>query len=203
MSATAPATEPTEAALVEKARTGDESAYRWLVKRHEQRLFAVVSRLIPRSEDVAEVCQDAFVKAYFALSDFRGDAQFGTWITGIAINLARNRYRDSQRKGRNMGTSIDRLAADAPAIADAALASHITPRDLAGHDETAEALEECLSALDSAFREAFVLRVHDDMNYNEIAEALSIPVGTVKSRLNSARRSLRKCLESKSVLSHD
>lgn len=185
-----------------EAQGGSESAYRALVERHSPRLFAMVGRLLGRPEDVAEVCQDAFVKAYFTLDTFRGDAAFSSWVTGIALNLAKNRLRDSGRKGRNMGQSMEQLHEEAPAMANAALAVSTTPRDHADSAELSEALDDCLQRLEEGYREAFVLRVYQEMSYQEISGLQDVPVGTVKSRLNKARQNLRACLERKSILPH-
>lgn len=186
--------------LIAASAAGDEASFFALIDRHKDRLHTVVYRYLGNTEDAAEVCQDACLRAYRALPAFRGDAAFATWLTGIALNLARNRLRDRSRKGRNMGTSLDALDATAPGLIHQAQGPGASPADTLMEAETAAALQECLDELDEGLRAAFVLRVFDGMNYQDIAAALGIPVGTVKSRLNGARQFLRTRLRERSVI---
>jgi len=123
-----------------------------------------------------------------------------TWLYSIAANLARNRLRDGSRKGRDKGTSLEALEAAAPGAIHGAAVANPNPRALAEAEELHEVLQQCLDELPDHYRMTFVLRTIEDLSYEEIAEVLGCPPGTVKSRLNQARQLLRKRLEELSVL---
>jgi RNA polymerase sigma-70 factor (ECF subfamily) len=194
------ARERTDEDLVKACQQGDATAFDALMGRYKDRLHAVVYRYLGRHEDTAEVCQDAFVKAYFAINDFRGEAKFSTWLISIAANLARNSLRDRQRKGRDKGSSLEAMSDSARTMVDRAMASKMTPRGDAVREETEAVLQDCLGQLDDAMRMTFVLRMYEEMSYQEIAEVTEVPLGTVKSRLNGARSALRTMLNDRDIL---
>ena len=179
-----------DAQLVEECRSGDTSAFDEIVHRYKDRIYNVVYRFVGNHEDAQDIAQEVFVRAYRGVDCFRGSAQVYTWLYSIAANLARNRLRDSRRKGRDMGTSLE--AMKRPLAADGA---H-TPRAQAQHHELDETLQGCLNDLPEHYRMAFVLRVFEDLSYDEIAQTMGCPKGTVKSRINQARKLLRERLES-------
>jgi len=185
--------------LVEECRKGDPTAFDELVRRYKDRVYNVVYRFLGNREDALDVSQEVFVRAYRGLEGFRGNARVYTWLYSIAANLARNRLRDSGRMGRNMGTSLDALNEAAPGLADS-MARQSTPRDCAVSDETQALLQRCLGELPEHYRTAFVLRTVEDLSYEEIAETVGCPVGTVKSRLNQARQLLRDRLKELEVI---
>jgi len=116
------------------------------------------------------------------------------------MNLARNRVRDRKRKGRDKGLSLEALMETGDGIFGRTANQPIQPRDEAMNEETAAELQACLDELAPGLRLPFVLRMFDDMNYQEIAEVMAIPVGTVKSRLNAARRALRDGFTRRGIL---
>ena len=185
--------------LLEECRKGDSTAFDELVRRYKDRVYNVVYRFLGNREDALDVSQEVFVRAYRGLEGFRGNARVYTWLYSIAANLARNRLRDSGRMGRNMGTSLEMLNESAPGIADS-MAHQTTPRDNAIGDETQALLQRCLGELPEHCRTAFVLRTTEDLSYEEIAEIMGCPVGTVKSRLNQARQTLRDRLKELAVI---
>lgn len=182
------ARERSDARLIEDCREGDVSAFDEIVRRHKDRLYNVIYRFVGNHEDALDVAQEAFVRAYQGLRDFRGGSQVYTWLYSIAANLARNRLRDRGRKGRNQGVSLDGMDCPLPARGDA------SPRAEAESHEMDEALQQCLNELPDHYRLAFVLRVFDDLSYDEIARVMDCPTGTVKSRINQARTLLRERL---------
>lgn len=186
--------------LVEACQTGDASAFDELVRRYKDRLFNVVFRYLGDREDTLDVCQEAFVRAYRGIGGFQGKSKVYTWLCSIAVNLARNRLRDRGRRGRDKGMSLDALEASAPGVVREAAASRHTPRDAAMGHELNEILQGCLEELPEPYRMTFVLRTFEDMSYDEIAEMMDCPAGTVKSRLNQARRLLRDRLKEMAVL---
>jgi RNA polymerase sigma-70 factor (ECF subfamily) len=183
-----------DAGLVEECRSGDLTAFDELVRRYKDRVYNVVYRFLGNREDALDVAQETFVRAYRGIMDFRGRAQVYTWLYSIAANLARNRLRDGGRRGRDKGASLETLA---PSVLPR---TEETPRALAERHELDETLQQCLSELPEHYRMAFVLRTFDDLSYDEIAEALGCPTGTVKSRINQARKMLRERLEHLAVL---
>ena len=189
-----------DASLVEKCRRGDGSAFDELVRRHKDRLYNVVYRFLGSHEDAQDVVQEVFVRAYRSIEGFRGESQVYTWLYRIALNLARNRVRDSKRKGRDKGTSLEALEGAAPGVAGRASSTERNPGSEAMAHELEETLQRVLDELPESCRMAFVLRTVDGLSYEEIAELMECPRGTVKSRLNQARRMLRDRLEELSVL---
>jgi RNA polymerase sigma-70 factor (ECF subfamily) len=190
----------TDAGLVQQCRTGDTEAFDELVRRYKDRVYNVIYRFLGNHEDALDVAQEVFVRAYRGIESFQGHAQVYTWLYSIAANLARNRLRDSSRKGRDQGASLEALQEAAPALAQTAAAVHETPRTAAQRHELDAALRHCLDQLPEVYRLAFVLRIFDGLCYEDIASSAGCPAGTVKSRLNQARKLLRECLEKQEVL---
>lgn len=191
------AREPSDVQLVAACRKGDASAFDALMRRHKDRIYNLAYRYLGNREDALDLAQEVFVKAYRNLDGFRGEAQVYTWLHAIALNLARNRTRDGARKGRNKSVSLDALT-EAGAY-DGASPGPSPSAEAMGH-ELEDVLQECLNELPDHYRLAFVLRTVEGMSYDEIAQALSCPKGTVKSRLNQARLLLRSRLEERSLL---
>lgn len=186
--------------LVEECRKGDASAFDEVVRRYKDRIYHVVYRFLGNHEDALDVSQEVFVRAYRGIREFKGKAKLYTWLYSIAANLARNRLRDSSRRGRNRGTSLEALQEGGSDAVQAAVASQETPRAAAMDREMEALLQRCLAELPDHYRMAFVLRTFEDLSYEEIAEAMGCPAGTVKSRLNQARRMLRERLRELAVL---
>ena len=189
-----------DAALVEAFQQGDAGAFDRLVRLYKDRAFAVAYRLVGNAQDAEDVAQEAFIRVYRGLGTFRGESRFKTWLYTILTNTARNKIRDGQRKGRNMGTSLDALREEAPGVLKGRDTTGTTPADAARMRETEEALQTCLNELPEHYRSVFVLRIYEEMTYDEIAETVGCPKGTVKSRLNQARSMLHRRLEELGVL---
>jgi RNA polymerase sigma-70 factor (ECF subfamily) len=179
--------EPTDVSdrdLLARCRAGDEEAFDALVRRHQQRAFNVAVQLLRNHEDATEVAQDAFVRIYRSLNEFRGECEFTTWLHQIVVNLARNKHRWWKRRGRQQTVPLDgplRAAGDAP-DAEAAQAEFV------------QRLSARMEELPARFREALVLRNVEDLSYEQIATTLNCSVGTVKSRIARAREQLRKAM---------
>lgn len=190
----------TDVVLVDQCQAGDPEAFDELVRRYKDRIYLIVFRFLGNHEDALDVAQEVFVRAYRGIHSFHGHAQVYTWLYSIAANLARNRLRDQSRKGRNQGISLDGMNEAAGDRGQTAVAGQDNPRDAAQHRELQDALQGCLGQLPDTYRMAFVLRVSDGLCYEEIALSLGCPAGTVKSRLNQARKLLRDCLKLRGVL---
>ncbi len=191
------AREHSDVRLVRACQDGDRSAFDELVRRYKDRVYNVVYRFLGNHEDALDVCQEAFVRAYRRLDAFEGRAQVYTWLYSIAANLARNRLRDMGRKGRNKGTSLEAIEERGSGVLPDRNAS---PRDEAMGHELEAALQGCLEELPEHCRMVFVLRTSEDLSYGEISQVVGCPVGTVKSRLNQARRLLKERLTELAII---
>lgn len=188
------ARERTDARLVDDCRGGDPSAFDEIVRRYKDRVYNVVYRFVGNHEDALDVSQEVFVRAYRSLSSFQGTSKVYTWLYTIALNLGRNRVRDGGRRGRNKGVSLDSMSREP------GNGRNPDPRAKARENELDDVLQRCLNELPEHYRVPFVLRTFDDLSYEEIAEAIERPEGTVKSRINQARRLLRERLQALDVL---
>jgi len=176
--------EPTDHQLVERVLKGDKRAFDLLVLKYQFRLQAIVSRFIRDSDEVADVTQEAFIKAYRALPKFRGDSQFYTWLYRIAINTAKNYLVSKNRRPAN--TDID--IGDAEQFADNdKLIDETSPENSMMSEELAQVIKDSLNQLTEDLRTALTLRELEGMSYEEIAAIMDCPVGTVRSRIFRAR----------------
>lgn len=189
MDAVSPIELVTDRELVARCRQGDEQAFTELVERHQQRALNVAYQLLRNYEDAVEVAQDAFVNIYRHMAEFRGDCEFTTWLHQIVVNLARNKHRWWQRRGRESMVSFD--DPDRPQVA----AAGDSPSATAAQTEFAQRLSEEMGRLPQKFREVLVLRNVEELTYDEIAVALGCSVGTVKSRIARARDQLRRMMQ--------
>ena len=176
----------TDQQLVQRAQRGDLRAFDLLVLKYQGRIGALVSRYIADAGEVEDVTQEAFIKAYRALSKFRGDSAFYTWLYRIAANAAKNHL---VAKGRRPGA--DATIEDAEAFDDGGLVSEMSsPEAMAMGDELAAVVEQSLQALPEEIRAALTLRELEGLSYDDIAEVLGCPVGTVRSRIFRAREAI-------------
>ena len=184
-----PKTEPTDHQLVLRVQKGDKRAFDLLVLKYQYKLQAIVSRFVRDTDEVADVTQEAFIKAYRALPKFRGDSQFYTWLYRIAINTAKNYLVSKSR--RPSSTDID--VADAEQFADnEKLIDDTSPEDFIMTQELAQVIKDSLSQLPEDLRTALTLREFEGMSYEEIADVMGCPVGTVRSRIFRAREFIDK-----------
>jgi len=190
----------TDAGLLAECQQGDTTAFDEIVRRYKDRVYNVVYRFVGNREDALDIAQDVFIRAYRSVDGFRGAAQVYTWLYSIAVNLAKNRLRDRTRKGRDRGVSLDAAPDPDGAPPPQHAVSADTPRTQAMDHELEETLQRCLDELPEHYRLTFVLRIYEDMSYEEIAETMGCPVGTVKSRLNQARAMLRDRLKALSLV---
>ena len=189
-----------DAELVEACLKGEERAFDELLRRYKDRVYNVVYRYLGHREDSLDAALEVFVRAYRSLDTYQGHAQVYTWLYSIAANVCRNRLRDRSRKGRNMGVSYEALAEESPGVAQQATSTNVNPSHLAQKRELDEGLRLCLDGLPETYRMAFVLRTFDSLSYTDIAASSGCPEGTVKSRLNQARKLLKECLSRRGLL---
>ena len=178
--------------LVERVQKGDKRAFDVLVLKYQHRIYSLVTRFIRDPDEVQDVVQEAFIKAYRALPGFRGESAFFTWLYRIAINTAKN-YLVSRAR-RPPGADVD--------IEDAEyLESAGALRDLAGPEnqlmteQLRAVIDKAIRALPEDLRTAIVLREIEGLSYEEIAAAMDCPVGTVRSRIFRAREAIDRALQ--------
>ncbi|MGK2913704.1 MAG: RNA polymerase sigma factor RpoE [Porticoccaceae bacterium] len=173
--------------LVVRVQRGDKRAFDLLVLKYQHKVRAIIARYIRDRDEVNDVTQEAFIKAYRALPDFRGDSQFYTWLYRIAINTAKNLLVSRSR--RPPANDVDLEDADDHGGSDA-LHDVDSPENLAARDELLRIIEETIEALPPDLRMAIRLREFDGLSYEEIAETMDCPVGTVRSRIFRAREAI-------------
>jgi len=181
----------TDQELVARVQAGDKQAFNLLVQKYQHKLIKMICRYVADPSEAQDVAQEAFIKAYRALPNFRGDSSFYTWIYRIGANTAKN-YLVAQGR-RPPGADID--AADAEQyVADPLLRETDTPEGIAQRDEVERAVYEAIDALPADLRTAITLREFDGLSYEEIATVMECPVGTVRSRIFRAREAIDKRL---------
>jgi RNA polymerase sigma-70 factor, ECF subfamily len=185
-----------DAELVKRFNAGDEAAFVEIMTRYREKIFSVALALLRNRADAEEIAQDTFIRAHRGLSRFRGDSSLATWLHRIAVNLARNRYWYFFRRRRHATLSLDcALSDDSDAtFADLVATDAPSPAREAATGEFSALVSTCMDKLDARHREILTLRNLLNRSYDEIAQALGINVGTVKSRIARARGNLRSLL---------
>ncbi len=186
---TAQAAEVSDAQLVLKVQQGNKQAFDLLVIKYQHKVLSIVGRFVNDPFEAQDVSQEAFIKAYRAIGNFRGDSAFYTWIYRIAINTAKN-YLVSRGR-RPPSSDVD--VADAEAFHNAdALRDISSPERQLAKDQLEAAVYEGIRLLPDELRTAVTLRELDGLSYEEIAEVMDCPVGTVRSRIFRAREGIDK-----------
>ena len=163
--------------LVQRSTQGDESAFRSLVGRHQGDVYNLALRYFGDGDAAAEITQDAFVRLYRALPDFRFDSTLRTWLHRVTINLCKDRWRQGDRANKEVSLEEVRFPRELPS-------GRPSPERQLMTLETRQAVQRCLLDLPEEHREVVLLRYLNDLSYNEIAEALGVSAGTVASRLH-------------------
>lgn len=184
--------------LVHRFNAGDEGAFKEIVANYREKIFSVVFALLRNHHDAEEIAQDTFIRAHRGLARFRGDSALLTWLHRIAVNLARNRYWYNFRRRQHLTVSLD--APLNPTDSESGTFAEITPSDVLTPSEQLQLKEHsdhigvAMEKLSYQHREILTLRNLLHRSYEEIAAALGISVGTVKSRIARARENLRSKL---------
>lgn len=174
--------------LVERVQRGDKRAFELLVSKYQRKIFRLLSRLIRDPAEIEDVAQEAFIKAYRALPNFRGESAFYTWLYRIAINTAKNHL---VAQGRRAPTTTETEVEDAENFDDAdQLRDYNTPDAMLLSRQVGEAVNRAIEKLPEDLRTAVVLRELEGLSYEEIAEAMNCPIGTVRSRIFRAREAI-------------
>ncbi len=173
--------------LVLRVQQGDKSAFDFLVIKYQHKIIQLVNRYVKDPSEAQDVAQEAFIKAYRALGNFRGDSAFYTWLYRIAINTAKNYLVSRSRRSSDYQVDIQ----DAEALENAPqLQGMDTPERLLLNQEIIDTIKTAIDKLPEEMRTAIMLREFEGMSYEEIAEAMDCPVGTVRSRIFRAREAI-------------
>ncbi len=181
----------TDQQLVSRVQKGDKRAFDMLVLKYQHKVGAIISRFVKDADEVNDVAQETFIKAYRALGNFRGDSAFYTWIYRIAVNTAKNHLVSRGR--RPPGNDIDVTEADHYSGAEG-LRDIETPENQMMTSQLEEAVHQAIRDLPEDLRSAVTLREMEGLSYEEIAEVMSCPVGTVRSRIFRAREAIDKAI---------
>ena len=182
----------TDKELVRRVKKGDKQAFDLLFSRYQHKILNLVSRYLRDQQDVEDVTQEAFIKAFRALPRFRGESAFYTWLYRIAINTAKNHLVARSRRPPGVDVDID----DAEFMDGTdVLRESESPEAVLSRDELAEVINATLSELPDDLRSAVTLREFDGLSYEQIAEIMDCPVGTVRSRIFRAREAIDQRIE--------
>lgn len=180
-------TTDTDQQLVARVQKGDSRAFDMLVLKYQHRIFGLIGRYVRDADEVQDVAQEAFIKAYKALPRFRGDSAFYTWLYRIAINTAKNHLVSRSRRPPGTDVEID----DAEYFeAGGALRDIENPENALFGSELKAVVERAIGDLPDDLRTAVTLREFDGLSYEDIAEIMDCPVGTVRSRIFRAREAI-------------
>lgn len=193
---TAQPAQDTDQQLVARVQKGDKRAFDLLVLKYQHKIFAIIGRYVRDHAEVQDVAQEAFIKAYRALANFRGDSAFYTWLYRIAINTAKNHLVARNRRPPSSDVEVE----DAEFYAGSeALKDIDTPEHSLLRDELQEVVDRAIRDLPEDLRTAVTLREMEGLSYEDIAAIMDCPVGTVRSRIFRAReaidRSVRPLME--------
>lgn len=184
-------TQESDRQLVERVKRGDKRAFDLLVLKYQSRIVALVGRYVKDQDEVLDVTQEAFIKAYRALPGFRGDSAFYTWLYRISINTAKNYLVARSRRPPTSDVDVD----DSVFLeGGGALHEVENPENLLMGDELRAVVKKALDDLPEDLRVAVTLREFDGMSYEGIAQVMDCPVGTVRSRIFRAREAIEKCI---------
>jgi RNA polymerase sigma-70 factor (ECF subfamily) len=178
--------------LVQRVQRGDKTAFDLLVLKYQHKVVKLVTRYLRDPSDAEDVAQEAFIKAYRAIPQFRGDSAFYTWLYRIAINTAKNAIVSRDRSPVDFNLDLQNV--EESSSMQLRLADAETPESLLQTEEIRETVNQAIEALPEDLRTAIVLRELEGLSYEDIALAMDCPVGTVRSRIFRAREAIDKRL---------
>jgi RNA polymerase sigma-70 factor, ECF subfamily len=191
---TAPPSPDSDAMLVQRTLAGEQRAFDLLVIKYQRRVERLIGRMVRDVDLVPDIAQETFVRAYRALAQFRGDAQFYTWLYRIAVNTAKKQLLELKRDPlvfqSQLQSGDDDETSSSERELNAQVADEETPDAVLASKEIAQAVNAALEALPEELRMAITLREMEGMSYEEIAQTLDCPIGTVRSRIFRAREAI-------------
>ena len=179
-----------DAMLVERTVAGDQKAFELLVIKYERRIQRLIGRMVRDVDLVEDIAQETFIRAYRALAQFRGEAQFYTWLYRIAVNTAKKALMELKRNPTVSENSFKSDDDDETSPLENELTSSETPESLLAGKEIAQMVNTAMEALPEELRQAITLREIEGLSYEEISEAMNCPIGTVRSRIFRAREAI-------------
>lgn len=179
-----------DAILVERTVAGDQKAFELLVIKYQRRIQRLIGRMVRDVDLVEDIAQETFIRAYRALAQFRGEAQFYTWLYRIAVNTAKKALMDLKRNPTISENSFKSDDDDETSPLENELTSSETPDAVLASKEIAQIINAALEALPEELRQAITLREIEGLSYEEISEAMNCPIGTVRSRIFRAREAI-------------
>ena len=182
--------------LVERAKRGDQKAFEMLVIKYQRRIERLIARMVRDVDLVQDIAQESFIRAYRAMPQFRGDSAFYTWLYRIAVNTAKKALVDLKRdplvtESARAGANDDD---DETSRVERELTDGETPESVLASKEIAQAVSAAMAALSDDLRQAVSLREIEGLSYEEIAELMNCPIGTVRSRIFRAREAIAQRL---------
>lgn len=186
-------TNPEERLLIERCKQGDRAAFDTLIRNYEKRVYNLAYRLSGHYDEAQDISIDAFMRVFQAIRLFRGEANFSTWLFRIVTNVYLDRRKRQQNKQH---LSLEEyIELEENSVSRQIEDPNPTPNAIAENQERSEALQSAIACLPDYQRAMIVLYHKEGLSYEEIADVLSLPIGTVKSRLNRARLVLREKLD--------
>ena len=187
----APAPADTDLMLVERTVAGDQKAFELLVLKYQRRIERLIGRMVRDVDLVEDIAQETFIRAYRALAQFRGEAQFYTWLYRIAVNTAKKALGDLKRDPLVSESALrGRDDDDETSSVENELTTSETPETVLAAKEIAATVNAAMEALPEELRQAVTLREIEGLSYEEIAEVMNCPIGTVRSRIFRAREAI-------------
>lgn len=179
-----------DALLVERTVAGDQKAFELLVIKYQRRIQRLIGRMVRDVDLVEDIAQETFIRAYRALGQFRGEAQFYTWLYRIAVNTAKKALMDLKRNPTVSENAYKSDDDDETSRVENELTSPETPEAVLASKEIANIINQAMQDLPEELREAITLREIEGLSYEEISEAMNCPIGTVRSRIFRAREAI-------------
>ena len=182
--------------LVERAKRGDMRAFEMLVVKYQRRIERLIARMVRDVDLVQDIAQESFIRAYRALPQFRGDSAFYTWLYRIAVNTAKKALVDLKRDPLVVESALSSVSEDDDETSrvERELTDGATPEAVLASKEIAETVNAAIAALSEDLRQAITLREIEGLSYEEIAEMMNCPIGTVRSRIFRAREAIAQRL---------
>jgi len=187
-----PSSDQLDQKLVSRVQKGDRSAFDLLIVKYQNKVASIISRYIEDINEIADVTQEVFIKAYRGIPNFRGDSAFYTWLFRITLNTAKNYVLKNRKQA---GQTLTEDLATQELIADS-WRSLDSPERLIGRAELAEGIQNALSVMPEELSVALILREFEGLSYEEISKVMDCPVGTVRSRIFRARELLDNTIKS-------
>jgi RNA polymerase sigma-70 factor, ECF subfamily len=180
-----------DALLVDRAKRGDVSAFEMLVVKYQRRIERLIGRMVRDVDLVQDIAQESFIRAYRALPQFRGESAFYTWLYRIAVNTAKKALVDKKRDPLVLESAlVSTDDGEEPSRAENELSDGETPEAVLASKEIAATVNAAIDALSEDLRQAIVLREIEGLSYEEIADVMNCPIGTVRSRIFRAREAI-------------